>query len=65
MDTGEGRFKKIPSELAEHYKSKPETKPQRAGEIFAVGDTITVGDSRFRVRKITKKDLVIRLIPRR
>jgi len=58
MDTGEGRF--IHKDT---LKELEEIKPffKKAGGIFSVGEKIELKDSIFRVRKITKKDLILRL----
>jgi len=38
--------------------------PERAGGIFSVGEELEIKGSKFRVRKITRKDLILRLLVR-
>lgn len=61
MDTGEGTFKTFvaPTEFHELEEEYP-----KHGGAFTVGETIEIRGSSFLVRKITKKDIVLRLLPR-
>ena len=58
MDDTRGNFQPIEEQQAMTV--------QEAGErgIFRVGQQVTIGESFFRVRKITRKDLILRLLPR-
>ena len=58
MDSGEGRF--IHRDTVEELE-KLATQYEKAGGIFSIGETIELKGSTFRVRKITRKDLVLRL----
>lgn len=64
MDTGEGRFKELEQDTYDEYLSGTLEKPERAGGIFSVGEEIEMRGSRFKVRKITRKDLILRLLER-
>lgn len=64
MDSGKGRFEMLEEEKANAYLSGEIEKPERAGGIFKVGEELEIRGSKFRVRKITKKDLILRLLPR-
>lgn len=58
MDTGEGRFITANDirELEEKFNEYP-----KHGGIFTVGEEIKIKGSLFTVKKITKKDIVLRL----
>jgi len=56
MDTGEGRFEEI-----DRNESLLREKYPRSGGIFEVGEAVEIKGSTFVVRKITKKDIVLRL----
>ena len=58
MDTGEGRF--IHRDTVEKLEELA-TKYEKAGGIFSIGETVELRGSVFRVRKITRKDLILRL----
>ena len=64
MDTGNGRFEMLESERFNRLISGEEEKPERAGGIFSIGEELEIDGSKFRVRKITRKDLILRLLPR-
>ena len=64
MDSGDGRFERLEQERFDALTSGEEEKPERAGGIFSVGEELEIRGSRFKVRKITRKDLVLRLLPR-
>lgn len=61
MDTGEGHFRSI--EDQEHADKLMEEFRNHGG-IFGVGEVVELRGSKFRVRKITKKDLILRLLPK-
>ena len=61
MDTGKGRFEMLEQEKANAYLSGEEEKPKRTWGIFSVGEELEIRGSKFRVRKITRKDLILRL----
>ena len=65
MDTGEGRFQPLDQRIFEAYMSGQKQKPEKAGGIFSVGEELEIKGSRFMVRKITRKDLILRLLPKR
>ena len=64
MDSGKGRFEMLEPGIATAHFTGALEKPNGAGGIFSIGDKVEIGGSRFRVRKITRKDLVLRLLPR-
>jgi len=67
MDDGKGSFVPITKQMCELYEAGQTTEDLARGlgaGVFAVGDIVELRGSRFRVRKITKKDLVLRLLPR-
>jgi len=64
MDLGQGRFEILKQERANALLSGEEEKPERAGGIFMVGEELLIKGSKFKVRKITRKDLVLRLMVR-
>lgn len=64
MDSGNGNFEKLDRERFGALLSGEEEKPERAGGIFSVGEELEIKGSRFRVKKITRKDLILRLLVR-
>ena len=64
MDSGEGRFEMLRQERANALLSGEEEMPERAGGIFSVGEELEINGSKFRVRKVTRKDLILRLMVR-
>ena len=64
MDTGNGEFEMLQKERLDALLSRQEEMPERAGGIFSVGEQLEIKGSKFKVRKITRKDLVLRLLPR-
>ena len=64
MDSGNGRFEMLDRKRFDALSSGEKEKPERAGGIFSVGEELQVKGSRFRVRKITRKDLILRLLVR-
>jgi len=64
MDSGNGNFVMLERARAEALLSGEEEKPERAGGIFSVGEELEIKGSKFRVRKITRKDLILRLLVR-
>jgi len=65
MDSGNGNFEDIDTETMAKYFSGELEKPERAGGIFSTGEEIEIRGSKFKVRKITRKDLILRLLPKR
>ncbi len=53
----DGKFKAITEDA---YKQMLDTKSNR---LFFVGEVIEIKGNRFKVKKITRKDLVLRAIP--
>ena len=51
-----GRMEMITEEKAKEAKAKGRA-------VFTVGETVTINGGWFRVRKITKKDVILRGIP--
>ena len=64
MDSGNGNFEMLERDRAEALLSGEEEKPERAGGIFSIGEELKIKGSKFRVRKITRKDLILRLLVR-
>ena len=64
MDSGNGNFERLDRERFDALLSGEEEKPERAGGIFSVGEKLEIRGSQFRVKKITKKDLILRLLSR-
>jgi len=64
MDTGDGRFEMLELERYDKLLRGEEEMPERAGGIFSVGEQLEIKGSKFKVKKITRKDLVLRLLPR-
>lgn len=64
MDSGRGTFEPISEELADSYREGTKLKPERAGGIFTVGEELEIRGSLLRVRKITRKDLILRVLRR-
>lgn len=65
MDSGNGKFERLEQERYDRLLHGEEEIPERAGGIFSIGEELEIKSSRFRVRKITRKDLILRLLPRR
>lgn len=57
MDTGSGEFKKISDIEFEEQIEKP--KPM----VFKVGEILEIRGSRFRVEKIIRKKIILKLLP--
>lgn len=57
LNPEDGTFEEITQELADLYKERPETKKWKK---FRVGERVEVKGENFLVRKITKKDLILR-----
>lgn len=51
-----GRMELISEEKAVETKA-------RGGAVFRIGEVVVVNGGRFRVRKITKKDIILRGVP--
>ena len=64
MDSGNGRFEMLQQERLNALLSGEEEMPERAGGIFSVGEELEIKGSKFRVRKITRKDMILRLLVR-
>ena len=60
MDTGKGYMKMLGEEEKDLLMGE---NPHRT-DIFAVGEEVTIRDSRFRIIKITPKKLTLRILPR-
>ncbi len=59
MDTGEGKMIPVDHDIKEFLK-----KHNRSEEsLFKVGEVLEIKRSRFRINKITKKGLVLRVLP--
>jgi len=58
MDTGNGTFKKISNEKFEEQMKKSEPL------VFKVGEILEIRGSKFRVEKIIRKKLILRLLPK-
>jgi len=56
MDTGKGDFAEISEPVAKQLQEKKHP-------VFQEGEIIELKGSRFRVKKIRQKDLVLRLLP--
>ena len=65
MDSGNGKFEMLQQERLNALLSGQEEKPERAGGIFSVGEKLEIKGSQFKVKKITRKDLILRLLPKR
>jgi uncharacterized Zn finger protein len=57
MDTGSGEFKKISDIEFEDQMENP--KPM----VFKVGEILDIRSSRFRVEKIQRKKMILKLLP--
>ena len=57
MNPDTKEFEEIHQELAELYQERPET---RDWKKFKIGEHVEIKGETFYVRKITKKDLIIR-----
>ena len=71
MDTGKGYFEtgedenSIIKKLIEKGVISTETTPERMKDkTFRVGEEVMVKDSRFMIKKIVKKGMVLRLLPK-
>ena len=62
MDDGKGRFREV--EEAELYQILERGKGTEIPYLFRVGEELTIKGSRFKVRNITPKKLILRLLPR-
>ena len=61
MDTGSGEFKKISDEEFEKQMEKPIL--PRKPMVFRVGEILEIRGSRFRVEKIQRKKIILKLLP--
>jgi uncharacterized Zn finger protein len=61
MDTGAGRFKPVVS--MEQWGELQGMHPNHGG-TFRVGEELEIKGSRFRVKKIKPKELVLKLLPK-
>lgn len=59
MDAGHGAFIPLAEPIAADLQQLAETVPH----LFRIGQEVTVNGSRFRVQKIARKRLVLRLLP--
>lgn len=57
MDTGSGEFKKISEIKFEEQMKEPEPL------VFKVGEILEIRGSRFRVEKIQRKKMILKLLP--
>ena len=62
MDDGKGKFVDVPVVLL--ARNDDGTIDTKVPHIFHVGEELTIKDSRFRLTKIKRKDIVLRLLPR-
>lgn len=60
MDTGEGRFRMLSeSEVSSMMLQEPGRQ-----DVFKVGEELRIKDSHFRITKITRKKMMLRILPR-
>lgn len=57
MDTGTGEFKKISNEEFEK-----QIKKQEKSLVFRIGEVLEIRGSRFRVEKIQRKKMILKLL---
>lgn len=60
MDTGKGTF----IEISEHKARQIGKSVKEPVGVFRVGQTLEINGSRFKVKTLRKKDMVLRLLPR-
>lgn len=58
MDTGSGEFKKISMDELEEQMEKANPK------VFKVGEILEIRSSRFRVDKVLRKKMLLKLLPK-
>lgn len=58
MDTGKGHFKQLGRKEAETQMKADES------VVFKVGEILKVKGSRFRVEKVLKKKMILKLLPK-
>lgn len=61
MDTGSGEFKKISNEKFEEQIKKPIL--PRKPMVFKVSEILEIRGSRFRVEKILRRKMILKLLP--
>jgi len=61
MDTGSGEFRKISDKEFEERMEKPKSEQL----VFRVGETLDIRGSRFRVEKIIRKKIILKLLPQK
>lgn len=64
MDSGEGRFVPVSDALKEALQSMPDNELSTLANVFKVGETLIMKQSRFRVKSIKPKELRLKLLPR-
>lgn len=59
QDTKTGELKQLTEQQYESYRKMSNGAKQKR-PLFRVGDIVEVNGGKFRIRKITKKDLILR-----
>ena len=68
MDTGKGTFEHAKS-LEELFKQRPDLKkvldgrPEGKSGLFTQGETLEIRGSKFKIQRITRRQLVLLLLP--
>jgi 5-methylcytosine-specific restriction endonuclease McrBC regulatory subunit McrC len=66
MDKGDGNFLQIDNreELKKFAEAERKSMQELAKRLFQVDEEIQIKDSRFKIKKITKKGMNLKLLPK-